>query len=268
MEVGSYAHRAILHEPEEIPSIEQSKLSPDRDAVHRGRLRPAARAGAGADARAARRRRRGDPLRDQRPAVADLRRQPDPRREPGQGSVDRVGGLDQGGPGRRPRGRRVDDAGSLGDRHPPQRHRALLPAPDAARAHATAHHRVVHQDLRDHPPRGAVRVRPRAAALAHERRAEEAGRGVLRGRRLGAAAVVRVQRRPARGVRRRRDAARARVGLALVEPDHQRRAPAHARGGRRDRPDRVRRSSTSPARVRSTPCSAPASRSATSRSAR
>ncbi|MCW2791660.1 MAG: glycine cleavage system protein [Nocardioides sp.] len=28
MEVGSYAHRAILHEPEEIPSIEQAKLSP------------------------------------------------------------------------------------------------------------------------------------------------------------------------------------------------------------------------------------------------
>ena len=28
MEVGSYAHRAILHEPEDIPSIDQSKLSP------------------------------------------------------------------------------------------------------------------------------------------------------------------------------------------------------------------------------------------------
>ncbi len=28
MEVGSYAHRAILHEPEEIPSVEQAKLSP------------------------------------------------------------------------------------------------------------------------------------------------------------------------------------------------------------------------------------------------
>jgi glycine cleavage system aminomethyltransferase T len=28
MEVGSYAHRAILHNPEDIPSIEQSKLSP------------------------------------------------------------------------------------------------------------------------------------------------------------------------------------------------------------------------------------------------
>ena len=28
MEVGSYAHRAILMEPEDIPTIEQSKLSP------------------------------------------------------------------------------------------------------------------------------------------------------------------------------------------------------------------------------------------------
>src|SRR3954453_17665695 len=28
MEVGSYAHRAILHDPEEIPSLEQAKLSP------------------------------------------------------------------------------------------------------------------------------------------------------------------------------------------------------------------------------------------------
>jgi glycine cleavage system aminomethyltransferase T/glycine/D-amino acid oxidase-like deaminating enzyme len=28
MEVGSYAHRAILHDPEEIPSVEQARLSP------------------------------------------------------------------------------------------------------------------------------------------------------------------------------------------------------------------------------------------------
>src|ERR1700712_1178360 len=28
MEVGSYAHRAILHEPEDIPSLDQAKLSP------------------------------------------------------------------------------------------------------------------------------------------------------------------------------------------------------------------------------------------------
>ena len=50
---------------------------------------------------------------------------------------------------------------------------------------------------------------------------------------------------PARGVRRRGDAARARVGLALVEPDHQRRAPADARGRRRDRPVGVLHRSTS-----------------------
>ena len=72
--------------------------------------------------------------------------------------------------------------------------------------------------------------------VADARVAAEARRDVLRDRGLGAAALVRVQRRPARGVRRRRTAARARVGRALVEPDHQRRAPADARGGRRHRP--------------------------------
>ena len=35
MEVGSYAHRAILHDPEDIPSIEQAQAVADRDAVHR-----------------------------------------------------------------------------------------------------------------------------------------------------------------------------------------------------------------------------------------
>ena len=89
----------------------------DRAAVHLRRLRPAARAGLRADARAARRRGRRDALRHQRPAVADLRRQPDPRREPGQGALDRRRGLDQGGSGRRPRGRRVDDRRPVRDRH-------------------------------------------------------------------------------------------------------------------------------------------------------
>ena len=40
-------------------------------------------------------------------------------------------------------------------------------------------------------------------------------------------------------VRRRRHAARARVGRAVVEPDHQRRAPAPARGRRGHRPERL-----------------------------
>ena len=28
LEIGSYAHRSILHDPEEIPSIEEAALSP------------------------------------------------------------------------------------------------------------------------------------------------------------------------------------------------------------------------------------------------
>ena len=104
--------------------------------------------------------------------------------------------------------------------------------------------------------------------VADARLAEEARRGVLRDRRLGAAALVRVQRRPARGVRRRRDAARARVGLPLVEPDHQRRAPADARGRRRHRPDRVLHLRHHRAGCARVGAAAPASRSATSRSAR
>ena len=95
------------------------------------------------------------------------------------------------------------------------------------------------------------------------RLAAEARRGLLRDRRLGAAVLVRVQRRAARGVRRRGDAARARVGLALVEPDHQRRAPAHARGGRGDRPVGVLHLRHHRARARSTSSRAPAWRSAT-----
>ena len=158
---------------------------PDGDAVHLRRLRPAARAGLRADARAARSRGRRDALRHQRPAVAHLRRQPDPRREPGQGAVDRLGRLDQGGPRRRPRGRRVDDPRPARDRRQRERHRPVPHPPEAARAHPAAHHRGLHQDLRHHPPRRAVRVRPRAAAGADARVAEEARRVLLRDRRAG-----------------------------------------------------------------------------------
>ena len=36
MEVGSYAHRPIIVRPDDIPSIEESALSPSRAAIHRG----------------------------------------------------------------------------------------------------------------------------------------------------------------------------------------------------------------------------------------
>ena len=59
-----------------------------------------------------------------------------------------------------------------------------------------------------------------------------ARRVLLRGGRLGAPVLVRVQRQPARRVRRPGDAARARVGLPVVVANHQRRAPAPCATGR------------------------------------
>ena len=53
---------------------------------------------------------------------------------------------------------------------------------------------------------------------------------------------------PARPVRGAADAAVRRVGVALVVADHQRRAPGDAGARRADRPERVRGASTSPAR--------------------
>ena len=36
LEIGSYAHRPIMMDADEIPSIEESALQPDRAAVHPG----------------------------------------------------------------------------------------------------------------------------------------------------------------------------------------------------------------------------------------
>ena len=112
MEVGSYAHRAILMEPEDIPSIEQSKLSPDRAAVHRAttstpqleqayELMPELLGADGAEIRYA--------INGLLSLTCDGA--PILGESHVQGPVDRGRGLDQGGPGRRPRGGRVDDAG-------------------------------------------------------------------------------------------------------------------------------------------------------------
>ena len=88
MEVGSYAHRAILHDPEEHPLDRAGPAVPHRVPVHRRRLRPAARAGARADARDPRRRDRRPEVRDQRPALAHPRRHAAARRDArGQGPL-------------------------------------------------------------------------------------------------------------------------------------------------------------------------------------
>ena len=85
-----------------------------------------------------------------------------------------------------------------------------------------------------------IRLSP---ALRAPRRAR---RRVLRGRRLGAAVLVRHERVAPRRVRRPGHAPRGRVGVALVVADHQRRAPRDARPGRASSTCRRSRSSTSP----------------------
>ena len=131
LEIGSYAHRPIMLDADEIPSIEESALTPDRAAVHPGGLRPADGAGARADARDRRRRDGRREVRDQRPAVGDARRPAAARRD-ARGRRAVVGGrdLDQGGPRRRQDGRRADGPRRVGDRRLRVQHRARLPAPE------------------------------------------------------------------------------------------------------------------------------------------
>ena len=226
MEVGSYAHRAILHEPEEIPSIEQAKLSPtempftsddfDPQLEQAYELMPELLGAEGAEIRYA--------INGLLSLTCD-------------GNPILGESLVKG----------LWTAAAVWIKEGPGVGRAVAEWMTDGHSEIDVHHSDIarfypHQMRREHTrlrttesfiktygivhPGRAVRVRPRPAALPDARLRDQARRAVLRGRRLGAPAVVRVQRRPPRGVRRRRDAARARVGLALVEPDRQRRAPA------------------------------------------
>ena len=268
MEVGSYAHRAILHEPEDIPSIEQAKLSPtempftdddfDPQLEQALELMPELLGADGAEMRYA--------INGLLSLTCDG--------NPILGESEVKG---------------LWTAAAVWIKEGPGVGRAVAEWMTHGHSEIDIHHSDIarfypHQMRREHTrPRttesfiktyGIIHPAEQYESdrdqrlVADERVAAEARRGVLRDGRLGAPVLVRVERRPARGVRRRGHAARARVGRALVEPDHQRRAPADARGGRRHRPDGVLRLRHRRARARSRPCSAPASRSATSRSAR
>ena len=197
--------------------------------VHPGRLRGSDGARAGADAGDRRRRVGGDQVRDQRPALADAGRHADPRRDAGgQGALVRRRRVGQGGPRRRSRRRRVDGPRRIRDRRARRRRRPLPRVPEERRAREGARRRGLQQDLRHRPPRGAVGVGPPSPAAAVLRARARARRRVLRGRRLGATALVRVEQAAARGVRRPGLGARGGMGRALVVADHQRRAPGHA----------------------------------------
>ena len=107
-------------------------------------------------------------------------------------------------------------------------------------AHRRPRLRGLQQDVRDRPSRRAVGLGPQRPAVPVLRAGTRAGRRLLRRRRLGAPAVVRVERGTTGRVRRPDHPPRGRVGLPLVVADHQRRAPGHARPGGDDRPERVR----------------------------
>ena len=213
----------------------------DRAAVHPGGLRAPDGAGARAHPGHPGRRAGGDPARDQRPAVADPGRDADPRRDArGQGPVGGRRGLDQGGARDRPDGRRVDDRRPAGDRPARLGHRPLPRPPEGAHARQGALGRGLQQDLWDRPPIGAVGEQPERPAQPVQRARARARCGLLRDGRLGAADVVRLERGPARGIRRAGHAPPGRMGIALVVADHQRRAPGHARSRRDGRPVGVR----------------------------
>ena len=134
LEIGSYAHRPITLDADEIPIDRGGRADADRAAVHPGGLRPADGDRARADARDRRRRDRRREVRDQRRAVGDLDGMPLLGETPGgQGPV--VGGrdLDQGGPGRRQDGRRADRPRRVRDRRLRVEHRARLSAPEDQR---------------------------------------------------------------------------------------------------------------------------------------
>ena len=167
----------------------------DRAAVHAGRLRPADGGRARADARDRRRRERGREVRDQRPPLADARRSPAPGRDArGEGPLVVRRGVGEGGAGDRRGRRRVDDPRRVRDRPALLRHRPLLGSPEDAGPRQGARGRGLQQDVRHRPPGRAVGVEPRRPPASVPRPRARARRRLLRGRRLGAAAVVRVER--------------------------------------------------------------------------
>ena len=239
LEIGSYAHRSILHDPEEIPSIEEAALSPTEfpftqadfadQMEHALELMPEIV---------------GDESVGVKYAINGLISLT-PDGMPILGETPEVKGLWSAaavwvkeGPGRRQVARRVDGARRVAHRPPHLRREPLPRPPEDARAREGAHVRGVPEDLRHRAPGRAVGERARHPALADARAGAGARRGVLRGGRLGAAAVVRGERAARRALRRR--AARGRVGRALVVADHQRRAPRDARARGHLRPLRVR----------------------------
>ena len=172
------------------------------------------------------------------------------------------GDLDQGGPGRRQDGRRADGPRRVRDRRLRVQHRPRLPAAAAhARPHPRPRRRGLQQDVRDRPPRRAVGVGPRRAAVARSTSASASSAPSSTRPPAGSARTGTSRTRALLEEYGDRDhPPRGRVGGALVVADHQRRAPGDARPRGDDRPDRVRDLRHHRARARSTSSSGVAMR--------
>ncbi len=239
LEIGSYAHRSILHDPEEIPSIEEAALSPTEFPFTQADFEPQMEHALELMPEIV-----GDESVGVKYAINGLISLT-PDGMPILGETPEVKGLWSAaavwvkeGPGV---GKSVAEWMVHGESHIDLHSSDISrfhDAPEDACAREGAHVRGLPEDVRDRPPGRAVVERARRPALADARARAGARRGLLRGGRLGAAAVVRGERAARRALRRR--GARGGVGRALVVADHQRRAPRDARARRALRPLRVR----------------------------
>ena len=195
-EVGSYAHRRDPHGPRRHPVDRRVGALADDAAVHPGGLRPPARGRARALPRGRRRREGRREARDQRPALAHARTatRSSARRRRSRASGRAAAIWIKEAPGIAEGDRRVDDQRRARDRPARLGHRPVLRPPQDREAHRRPDDRGLQQDLRHRPPDGAVGLEPRRPALAVLRAREGARRRVLRGRRLGAAVLVRLER--------------------------------------------------------------------------
>ena len=242
MEVGSYAHRPIIVPPDEIPSIEESVLSPtempftqedfDPQLEQALELMPELLGDERAGIRYAingliSMTPDGHPLLGEMPEVRGLWSAAASWIKEGPGCGRAVAELMSG------RVPTVDvheaDAARF---YPLPAHRRARPRPGAG---------GLQQDVRHRAPGRAVGVRPASAGQPGVRAGTRARRGVLRDGGLGAAVLVRVERTAAGPVRGPADGAPGGMGVALVVAGHQRRAPGHAGRLRPGRPVRLRR---------------------------
>ena len=229
MEVGSYAHRPIIVGPDDIPSIEESALSPTELPFTQDDFDPQL-----AEALELMPELLGDERVGIRYAINGLISMT-PDGHPVLGETPEVAGLWSAaaswikeGPGV---GRAVAEwmSGQVPTVDIDEANIArFYPAPADHRACPGPGPRGLQQDVRHRAPGRAVGVRPPVPGQPGLRARARPGRGLLRDRRVGAAALVRGQRGAAGAVRRAADAAGRGVGRPLVVADHQRRAPGHA----------------------------------------